>query len=104
MYILKNLPVLLALIASVIITILDIQYGADFKEVSLKLIIGISVFYTIGYFLRKILFVFLLKLLDDSEKKAKLIKYAKVASNSKKDSDDEFEPYMPKTFDPNKID
>lgn len=100
MYILKNLPVLLALTASVIITLLDLQYGADFKEISMKLIIGISVFYVIGYFLRKILFVFLLKLLDDSEKKAKMIKNAAASSDENQDSDDEFEPYVPKKFDP----
>lgn len=100
MYIFKNLPVFLALISSVIITILDIQHGADFKETSSKLIIGISVFYIIGYILRRMFFVFLLKLLDDSEEKTKMIKKATDESRVDQDSDDEFEPYVPKKFDP----
>lgn len=103
MYIMRNLPVLLALTASVIITLLDIQYGADFKEISLKLIIGISFFYSIGYILRKMFFVFLMKLLYENERKAKILKKANSMVNrdiANDDDDEELEPYKPKKFNP----
>lgn len=116
MYIIKNLPVLLSLVACVIITVAGINSNIDYKELSFKIIISIVVFYLFGMFIRNILLRFLVNALEISEKKARLLRereaakemshsfnaaamnYQKIYNDSSDEDEEELEPYAPQKY------
>lgn len=113
MYIIKNLPALLSLTACVAITISGINKGIDLFELSFKLVIAIIVFSLFGTLIRGVLIRFFLGVLEQSEKKARMIREAKAAaelSNTfnkaasrrhetsqalRSQDEEELEPYVP---------
>lgn len=104
MYIIKNLPVFLPLAVAVIISLLGIYYKSDFNELSLKLVISIVVFYFVGSFIRNLILNFLYRVLEESERKSKLIseiEYEKSRAAKKPILTEELEPYSPEKFNPN---
>lgn len=74
MNIVRNLPTLLALSASVILCIIGVKYNSDFKEISVKLLLGITVFYMFGMFIRKIAYRFLVGVYIEKTIKIKELK------------------------------
>lgn len=116
MYVMRNLPLLLPLVASVILCVTGIYNGFDFKEFSVKLVLAIVIFYIFGVLIRNMFFTFLVKILHESERKAKFIKQAKEKEHQEREKlrkfneisnmrhnqqyeeyeeDEELEPYTP---------
>lgn len=114
MYIMRNLPVLLALSASIVLCLSGIFYEADLNEILGKLVIGVIVFYLFGIFVRKIFFTFLINMLAENERKAKLIREMQLYEKEKEKnklrnkqsniSYDDMEPFTPPKIDTNSYD
>lgn len=99
MYIIRNLPVLLALVVSVILSILGAYQGIEIMEFSVKLILSIVIFYFFGAFVRSIIINFLVSVLRENERKARILEEIEMEEESNgriREYDGELEPYMPK--------
>lgn len=100
MYILKNLPVFLPLTVSVILSIMGIYYKADFNEILLKLVFAIVIFYFLGIFIRDTILGFLFRVLEESERKARVLRDIELEKHKENRrplilEDANFEPYEP---------
>lgn len=113
MYIIKNLPIFLPLVVCVVLSILGLRNDIGYAELSYKIIIAVMVFYVLGVCLRGILIRFLVKALEISEKKARLIREARASEdlahsfssasgrshvNTYRNDEEDLDPYEPERF------